>query len=187
MHDAIVLAAAVFAALPMTMAAFLALIQAAATAQSAAATRAKGLADVSNQKIDALWTAMGTLKQYVQSLANTMDAPSATALITNAGLLVAQAAQHAKLLVSATYVPATGIVHLSVNASLLIGKRVYKKTTFTWSWSTDGGKTWSQGVITSYTSLDVPGLPPATYVFRVFATVGKVPGEPVQSGSLTIH
>jgi len=186
MHDAIVLAAALFAVLPISMAAFLALIQAAATAQSAAATRAKGLAAVRDQKIDALWTAMNTLKTYVQGLANSMDAPSATALIGSAGLLLAQAAKHAKLLVSAVYVPATGIVHLSVNATLLVGK-TSKKTSFTWSWSTDGGKTWSQGVVTSYTSLEVPGLGPATYLFRVFATVGKVPGSPVQSDSLTIH
>ncbi len=73
MHDALVLAAALFAVLPITMAAFLALIQAAATAQSAAATRAKGLASVRDQKIDALWTAMNTLKTYVQGLANAMD------------------------------------------------------------------------------------------------------------------
>ncbi len=79
------------------------------------------------------------------------------------------------------------VVHLSVNASLLVGKPTSKKTSFTWSWSADGGKTWSAGVTTSYTSLDVPGLPPGTYLFRVFATVGKVPGVPVQADALTIH
>ncbi len=70
---------------------------------------------------------------------------------------------------------------------LLVGKRTSKKTTFTYSWSADGGKTWSAGVTTGYTSLDVPGLPAGTYLFRVFATVGKVPGEPTQAVSLTIH
>ena len=62
-----------------------------------------------------------------------------------------------------------------------------KKTTFTFSWSADGGKTWSAGTTTGYASLDVPALPPGTYLFRVFATVGKIPGEPTQSVSLTIH
>ncbi len=101
---------------------------------------------------------------------------SATSLIESAGLLVAETAAHTKLLLSATYVPATGVVHVSVNALLLLGKRSSKKTTFTYSWSADGGKTWSAGVTTGYTSLDVPGLATGTYLFRVFATVAKVPG-----------
>jgi hypothetical protein len=187
MHNAFVLAAALFAALPISMADFLLLIQAAAAAQAATVGRTVGLASARDTKINALWSAMSTLKTYVQGLANSMDPASARSLIESAGLVVAQAALHAKLLVSATYVPATGIVHLSVNAKMLIGKRTSKKTDFTWSWSTDGGKTWSAGVKTSYTSHDVPGLPPASYLFRVFATVGKVPGDPVQSDSLTIH
>jgi hypothetical protein len=54
-------------------------------------------------------------------------------------------------------------------------------------WSTDSGKTWSAGITTAYTSLDIPGLPAGTYLIRVFATVGKVPGEPTQAVSLTIH
>ena len=186
MHDAFVLAAALFAALPITMATFLGLIQAAATAQSAAATRGKGLASMRDTKIDALWTAMNTLKTYVQGLANTMDPSSARALIESAGLLLAQTAKHVKLLVSATYVTATGVVHLAVNASLLVGK-TSKKTSYTWCWSTDGGKTWSAPVTTNHTSYQVAGLPPGTYVFRVFATVGKIPGDPVQSDILTIH
>jgi hypothetical protein len=187
MHDAILLAAAMFTALPITMAAFLLLIQAAAAAQSAAATKAPGLASMRDTKVDALWTAMHTLKTYVQGLANTMDASSARALIESAGLVVAQSAKHVKRLVSATYVPATSLVHVSVNAKQLVGKRTWKKTSFTWSWSTDGGKTWSAGVTTNYASHDIPGLPPGSYLFRVFATVGKVPGDPVQSDSLTIH
>ncbi len=130
---------------------------------------------------------MLNLKTYVGGLASAMDANAATSLIEAAGLLVAQTAVRAKLLFSATFVPATGVVHLSVNALLLLGKRSSKKTTFTYSWSVDGGKTWSAGVTTGYASLDVPGLPAATYLFRVFATVGKVPGEPTQAVSLTIH
>jgi hypothetical protein len=70
---------------------------------------------------------------------------------------------------------------------MLIGKRPTKRTTFTWSWSSDGGKTWTPGVTTGYADLDVPSLPPGTYQFRVFATVGRLPGEPTQPVSLTIH
>jgi hypothetical protein len=40
---------------------------------------------------------------------------------------------------------------------------------------------------TGYARLDVPDLTPGTYLFRVFATVGKIPGEPTQPTSLTIH
>ena len=40
---------------------------------------------------------------------------------------------------------------------------------------------------TSYTVAEVPNLGPATYFFRVFATVGKVPGQWSQTVSLTIH
>jgi len=79
-----------------------------------------------------------------------------------------------------------GLFLLVVNAAMLLGTATKKKTTFTWSWSTDG-KTWSAGVTTGYAEVDVPSLPPATYQFRVFATVGKVPGEPCQPVNLTIH
>ena len=130
---------------------------------------------------------MQSLKTYVGALASGLDATSATSLIQAAGLLVAESKTHAKLLLSATYVPATSTVHVSVNALLLIGKRTSKKTTFTYSWSTDGGKTWSAGVTTGYASLEIPALPPGTYLFRVFATAGKIPGEPSGAVSLTLH
>ena len=187
MQAAILLAAAMFPVLPISMAAFLLLIQAAAAAQSAAATRAKGLAALRDTKVDTLWRAMLSLKTYAGGLAGALDAIAATSMIQAAGLLVSQAATHAKLLLSATYMPATGVVHVSVNASLLLVKRSSKKTTFTFSWSVDGGKTWSAALTTGYVSLDIPALPPGTYLFRVFATVGKIPGEPTQSVSLTIH
>jgi hypothetical protein len=187
MHTAILAALAIFTALPISMPAFLLLIQAAAEAQAACGTRTKGLAAIRDTKVDALWTAMQSIKTYVQGLCDATDAASAVALIHQAGLLVARTAKSTKLLLAATHVPATGLVHLAVNARLLLGKRTNKKTTFTWSWSTDGGKSWSTGVTTGYANADVPNLPPATYQFRVFATVGKVPGEPCQPVGLTIH
>ena len=130
---------------------------------------------------------MLALKTYVYGLSSTLDVVSARALIEAAGLEVWTINTPTKLLLSATYVPATGIVHLLVNAKMLVGQRPTKRTIFTWSWSSDGGKTWTPGVTTGYADLDVPGLPPGTYQFRVFATVGRVPGEPTQPVSLTIH
>lgn len=187
MQAAILAAAAMFPSLPITMAALLLLIQAAATAQSNTTTKTQGLAGIRDAKIDTLWTAMQTLKTFVQGLADATDAVSAIVLIQAAGLVVAKTTKPTKLLLAATLAPATGIVHLAVNAKLLIGKRPTKKTTFTWSWSTDGGKTWSSGVTTAYATADIPSLPPASYLFHVFATVGKVPGEPCQPVGLVIH
>jgi hypothetical protein len=187
MQTAILAALALFASLPITMPAFLLLIEAAVAAQAATTSKAKGLAAIRDTKVDALWTAMQSLKVYVQGLCDATDAVSAVALIQQAGLLVARTAKSTKLLLTATFIPATGLVHLSVNARLLVGEHSNKKTTFTWVWSIDGGKTWTAGVTTGYTSADIPNLPPATYEFRVFATVGKVPGEPCQPVGLTIH
>ena len=186
MEAAILLAIAMFPALPISMPAFLLLLQAAAAAQTAAATRANGLASLRDTKVDDLWDAMQALRVYVQGLANNLDAVSAAALIESAGLLVGRTGGHVKSLLSATFAAATGIVHLDVNAKMLVGKVTRKKTTFTWAWSTDAGKTWSSGITTGYTTAEVPNLGPATYLFRVFATVGKVPGEWSQSVSLTI-
>ncbi len=187
METAITAAAAMFTSLPITMAAFLLLIQAATTAQANAATRTKGLAALRDTKIDALWTAMMALKIAVQSQADTLDAVAARSLIEAAGLLVAKTPAHEKALLTATYVTATSLVHLAVNATLLAGQRRSRTRTFTWSWSTDGGKSWSPGITTGYASADVPGLGPASYQFRVLATVGKTPGDWSQPATLTIH
>ena len=187
MQAAILAAIAMFASPPVTMAALLLLIEAAATAQSATATKTRGLAAIRNTKIATLWTAMQTLKTYIQGLSDATDAVSALALIHSAGLVVGKAGRATKLLLAATLIPATGVVHLAVNAKLLLGKRPTKKTTFSWSWSTDGGKSWSAGITTAYTTAEVPSLPPAAYLFRVCATVGKVVGEWSQPVTLTIH
>jgi hypothetical protein len=187
MEAAIVAAGPMFVGLPLTMAAFLALIQTAAAGQLAAATRTMGLASLRDTKVDALWDAMQMLKTTIQAQANLLDAGSAVSLIESAGLLVAQAPRHDKALLAATYIPALDVVHVAVNALLLIGKRTPKRTTFTYAWSADGGATWSAGVTVSYASLEIPAFPPGTYLFRVFATVGKVRGEPTQAVSLTIH
>ena len=187
MQTAILAALALFTSLPISMPAFLLLIQAAVTAQAASGSRAKGLVAIRDTKVATLWTAMRSLKTYVQGLCDATDAVTAIALIEQAGLLVAKTASVTKPLLAATFSPATGLVRLAVNTMLLLDKPTNKRTTYTWSWSTDGGKTWSAGVTTGYAKADIPNLPPATYQFRVFATVGKVPGEPCQPVGLTIH
>ncbi len=106
MEAAIELSPAMFPALPIPMPVFVPLIQAAAEAQSAAAARTNGLAALRDTKVDALWTAMQSVKTYVGGLASALDATSAASLIQAAGLLVAQTPTHTKLLLSATYAPA---------------------------------------------------------------------------------
>ena len=187
MQTAILAALAIFSSLPITMPAFLLLIQAAVTAQAASGSKGKGLVAIRDTKVAALWTAMRSLKTYVQGLCDATDAITAIALIEQAGLLVAKTASVTKPLLAATFSPATGLVHLAVNTVLLLDAPTHKKTTFTWSWSTDGGKIWSAGVTTGYAHADIPNLPPATYQFRVFATVGKVPREPCQPVGLILH
>jgi hypothetical protein len=187
MEAAILLAIAMFPALPITMPAFLLLLQAATAANLAAAARTKGLSTVRDTKVDDLWDAMHSIRTYVQSLANNLDPVSGAALIQSAGLAIAKTGKYLKPLVTAIFDPATGLVKLEVNALMLIGTTTRKKTNFTWSWSADGGKTWSSGLTTGYTKVEVPNFGPGTYAFRVFATVGKVPGQPSQSVSLTIH
>src|SRR5580698_7887321 len=62
---------AMFASLPITMQAFLALITALATAQQAATgTRAKGTASTRNSRRNAVWAAMSNLQSNVQGLAD---------------------------------------------------------------------------------------------------------------------
>jgi hypothetical protein len=187
MYTAIVAAAAMFASPPVQMAAFVLLIQAAAAAQTATSSKTRGLATVRNAKIDALWIAMRSLKTYVHGLSDAVDSVTGAMMIQSAGLVLSSDHRATKLLFSAVFVPATGMVHLAVNAKMLIGKRPTKKTDFNYAWSTDGGKTWSAGVTTSYTAVDVPSLPSASYLFRVTAIVGRVPTEPAYSAPMIIH
>ena len=81
MQAAILLVVATFPALPISMPAFLLLLQAAAAAELAAATRAKGLATLRDTKVDDLWDAMQTIRTYAQGLANNLDPVSGAALI----------------------------------------------------------------------------------------------------------
>ena len=173
---------------PLTMAAFLLMIQAASAAQAATSAKTRGLVTARAAKIDVLWTAMNTLKTWVQGLADASEPLAGAALIEAAGLVVQQVGFPLKPLLSAKFMPATGVVHLEVNATMLFGgKPSKKKTHFLWSWSTDGGKTWSAGVTTSYTHADIPSLPPASYLFRVQATVGKTVLDWSNSIDLVLH
>jgi hypothetical protein len=190
MHDAIVAAAATFASPTITMAEFLILITALAAAQQyAVAMKAPGSAAARDAKRNLVWTAMESLRTYVQGLCDVLSADAAIALIEAGGLRVAATPVHTKPLLAATLTTTPGLVHLSANASLLVGpENSHKQATFHWQWSADGGQTWNSVISTPHARTDVPGLALlGTYSFRVSVTVGKVPGAWSQAISLLVH
>jgi hypothetical protein len=178
-YAAIVAAAAMFPSPTVSMAALLVLIQATEAAQrTATSTRAKGTASARNLARNELWTAMESLRAFVQSLADTMAADGAIALIDGAGMLVAKSTAHGKALLAATLTTTPGTVHLAANATLLAGRGNRKKVNFHWSWSADGGRSWTEVHSTPYAETDIPGLAlMVEHQFRVSVTVGKARGD----------
>jgi hypothetical protein len=190
MYNFITANIAMFVALPITMVAFLALITALVTAQqNATGTKAKGSATLRNTKRNAVWSAMGMLRSYVQSLADALDPEGAAALIEAAGLLVAAPITHHKAELAATLGTTSGTAHLEANASLLVGPAdASKKALFNWQMSANGGQTWTDLHATPYANTDVPGLTLlTTYSFRASVTIGKVTGPWSQAVSLLVH
>jgi hypothetical protein len=184
MYTAMVAAVALFPSPPVSMVAFLGLIEALELAQQGVATRAKGLGSLRNVKRNAVWTAMDSLRAYVQGLADVLDGNSAIALIETAGLLVAGVAGHPKPLLQVKRTTTPGVVHVLVNAGLLLGADASKKVTFNWQWSADG-MTWSTVPSTPFADTYIENLALMTeYSFRVSATVGRVAGawtDPVRT------
>ena len=186
MYAAILAAIATFNATPITMAAFLLLIQAAQAAQTASASRAKGLAAVRNTKITPLWNAMLLLRVYVQGLVDQVDHAGGLALINQAGLVVGGVATHFKKLFEATLDTPANVVHLVLNAKAFVGQ-TRKLVTFHWKMSSDNGKTWTSLPSTPYAQTQLPSPGPGSYEFRAAATVGKTVVDWTTPFPLTIH
>jgi hypothetical protein len=189
MYNFILENVAMFASPPITMVAFLALIGALSTAQQiATGTKAKGSAAVRNTKRNAVWTAMESVRIYVQGLADSLSVEDAVSLIESAGLLVETTSRAQKALLAASLTATAGTVHLVANRSMLVGPGgTSKKVTFFWQVSLDG-KTWSDLPGTGYASINATGLTlMTTYTFRVSVTVGKVTGTWSQPVSLLVH
>jgi hypothetical protein len=175
---------------PIAMATLLALITALAIAQgNLTTTRAKGLSSLRNTKRDALWTAMGILRSWVQSLADVLPAEGACSLIEAAGLRVAGTGSYTKALLTATRTPTPGVVHLDAFASLLAGKAARtKRVMYNWQWSGDGGRSWNSVASTPHANTDIGGLAlMATCSFRVSATIGKETGPWSQAVSVFLY
>jgi hypothetical protein len=190
MYSAISNNIAMFAGLPVTMQAFLALITALAAAQQATTgTKAKGTASTRNSKRNDVWAAMVNLQSCVQGLADKMSVADGTTLIEAAGLLVAKTATRQKDTLTATLTAAQGSVHLAANRTVLVGTaNAHKRVTFNWEMSADGGKTWQALPSGSYASTSASGLTlMTTYAFRVSVTVGNTPGAWSQAVSILVH
>jgi hypothetical protein len=173
----------------VTMVVFLNLIQALETAQNGVSSKAKGLATARNQKRNELWTAMESLRAYVQSIADTLGADKAAALIEAAALVVAKAQVKHKDILTPVLVPGQpGTVRLFANLTVLAGKTRRKKHQVNWSVSSDGGKTWVILPSTPYGTTDVPNLALLVeHQFRVSVTIGKTTGDWSQPAKLLVH
>jgi hypothetical protein len=190
MYGALLAAVSMFPSPTVTLVAFLALLQALEGAQQAlTSTKAKGLASARNLKRNELWTAMESLRAYVQSIADSVTAENAAVLIEAAGLLVAKAGvRHKDILTPVLVAGQPGTVRLYAYATVLAGAAPHKRRNFNWSVSSDGGKTWVGLPSTPYATTEVPNLAMMVeHQFRVSVTIGKTIGEWSQPAKLLVH
>ena len=187
MYTAILAAVATFTSPPITMAAFLLLVQAADAAQTAKATTgAKGSAAARSTKITPLWNAMHLLRVYLQGMVDVVDHASGVNLISQAGLVVGGVGTHVKVLFEAKLDAVAGVVHLVLNAKAFLGV-TRKRVVFYWQMSSDGGKTWTSLPSTGYAQTQLASPGPGTYQFRASAMVAKTVVDWTPPFPLTIH
>ena len=166
-YNAMVAAVTIFVSPTVTMAVLLGLIQGLDTAQQATRTRAKGLAAVRDAKLELLWTALGTLRTYVQGISDTQTSESARSIIQAAGMLVAGVSAYSKPVLQAKLSVTPGVVMLIANATILMGASTSKRPTFNWQLSADG-RTWTDAKSTPYGHTEIANLTAlTTYAFRV--------------------
>ena len=187
MYTAILAAVATFTSPPITMAAFLLLIEAADAAQTAKSTTgAKGSAAARNTKITPLWNAMHLLRIYLQGMVDVLDYASGVNLINQAGLVVGGVGTHVKVLFVAKLDAVAGVVHLELNAKAFVGV-TRKRVVFYWQMSSDGGKTWTSLPSTGYAQTELASPGPGAYLFRASARVGETVVDWTPPFPLTIH
>ena len=155
-------------------------------AQQATTTRTKGTVATRNAKRALLVTSLEAWRAYVQTLCDA-NPEQAEALIAAAQMTVAKAPLHSKPVLSAKPGVLSGTVKLEANATLPVGRGVKKHVAYSWQYSSDGGKTWTNAPASALTSTTITGLTPATtYSFRVAATVSKTVGEWTQAVTLLV-
>jgi hypothetical protein len=141
------------------------------TAETLAATRAKGSAAARNVQRTALADLVETGVFYVQGIANLCGTPEqAVSTILAARLAVSATGKHTKPILAVTQGPVSGTVILDANAAELLGSEYDKKSYFNWSFTLDG-KTYTVVTPSPKAKTSIANLTPLTsYGFRVAVT-----------------
>jgi hypothetical protein len=141
------------------------------TAETLAATRAKGSAAARNVQRTALADLVETGILYVQGIANLSGTPEqAVSTILAARLSVASNSTYTKPILAVTQGPVSGTVILDANAAVLLGSEAGKKSYFNWSFTMDG-KTYTVVTPSPKAKTSIANLTPLTsYGFRVAVT-----------------
>ena len=132
------------------LAAVAAAIAALASAEPAAVARLKGAVTIRNDKKEALVTLVQQLLAYVQSVADA-DPENGAAIIQSAAMQVRRAAVRKQRVFTAT----PGVVPGSVK---LVTPSAGPRSSYEWSYSADGGKTWVEAPATVQAKTIVTGL-----------------------------
>jgi hypothetical protein len=137
---------------------------------------------------DALYTALESLRMYVQELCDAGATPEqAAALITAAGMKVALVGSHPKPVIGVKLILPAGSVAVSANAGLLC-KSGKKKTFFNWQFTTDGGKSWNGVPSTPDAHTTIANLPLLTVCgFRVSITDTAGAGAWSEMVTILVH
>jgi len=165
---------------PVSMPAFLTLIQNLGTSQQQVKTRVIGATENREVHRGLLLTAMDLERTFVQALSDA-NPSRAGALITNAGLVIAGTGVHTKPLLTVRNGKQSGILTCDANVGLLVGtgaKHPNENRYFNWSYTLDGSKTFISAPSTTRGKTVISGLTPLTMVgVRVSLTNSEGPGE----------
>ena len=177
---------ALYASPPITLAQFLDQLNAfSATIQEVKDRNPLGTTHRATARATAL-TSAGLLVMFVQSLADAATPEQAVLLIESAGMKVAGVSAYVRPLMKLALTSVSGVVVIHASASQLSKARRAK--TYGWSFSVDGGKTWTVATSTPVANTTITGLPPLTTVgFRVMVSDSRTVGAWSQMTSIFVH
>ncbi len=156
------------------------LITTLAQAEQATATRAKGTVQARNAARRALVQALGSLKAYVQNIADAALPEDAANIVTSAGMTPKKATTHVKPPFAATAGALSGSVKLTVRSA---GRRA----SYEWQSSIDGAKTWVDATPSLQARTTITGLPVGSTVqVRFRAIIKGGPGNWSQPLSIVV-
>jgi len=148
-------------------------------AENVVLTRVRGAVTIRDQKRAALVVLLRQVRLAVQQVADAHP-EEATTLIQSAGLSVKRPPVRANRTFAARAAAAAGSVKL-------VARSEGKRASYEWSYSVDGGKTWTAAPVTLRASTVVTGLPSGTTVqFRYRAVTAAGEGAFSAVVSLTV-